>query len=683
RLPPSLWRAADIPLAAFTLGLISSRKFACPTFPLNSVKLTASPMEEDLVEVEPQAAAQSQSTQENLSAVEEVSKKSPSFMMTIANSLIRFYNLRKKERGQVGTTKKKSKKEQEQLELPCRLGCIVIPCCQCFNNIRCFLLFYCILILSQGIGFGLIDLSIDLFQQANHLKHVEYFLVTLTYDISSCLVVLYLSFYGGKKNIPRMITLSSFLVGFGSLLFAFPYFSGETYQADIKHSGCVEASVMVGYALGYTIGAPLTNDLKNDTFVKSRRRSWHQTWWLNYVIVTVISWSTLIPLSCFPASIQGTAKIKAAKLKKTHLDLLKDQEFGTGVKALFAAIWNLLKSPIFLFLALSRASESLVLIAGAELLPRYIENQFTLTPRDATTLTGIILIPGGAVGQLLGGVIASKLEMSCKALMRFTVITSVVSVSFLFFVFFVHCNSVPFAGINEDYAGTGKLGNLTAPCNSHCHCSSSVYSVICGRDDIGYFSPCYAGCAQSKTINDQEINYYNCSCIKDGLITSDDQGDSIDARSGTCDAKCYKLPLFLAFVLSTVVFSCFSGIPNILTIIRIVSEKYRSLALGLSYVFVRLFGTIPGPVVFKLVREVYCVFRDADRCGVTGKCWLYDKTKMVYLLVGLSLLSKAGTIIFTAIALGLFKYLSKEKEDFMSTTVRSLKVKKKKKRSKI
>lgn len=52
---------------------------------------------------------------------------------------------------------------------------------------------------------------------------------------------------------------------------------------------------------------------------------------------------------------------------------------------------------------------------------------------------------------------------------------------------------------------TGQLGNLTAPCNSHCKCSSSFYSTICGRDNIGYFSPCFAGCTQSKKLNDQQV----------------------------------------------------------------------------------------------------------------------------------------------------------------------------------
>uniref|UniRef100_A0A8C8WWD4 Solute carrier organic anion transporter family member 6A1 n=1 Tax=Panthera leo TaxID=9689 RepID=A0A8C8WWD4_PANLE len=346
--------------------------------------------------------------------------------------------------------RKKTREGKESLERPCGLGCIVIPSCQRFNNIQCFLVFFCILVVSQGIVFGLVDLSIDTFQKENHLGTSENLVLSLTYDISSCLIVLFISHYGGRGNIPRWIAFSSFLVGLGSLFFAFPYISDGRYQLSADPEGLMDASLILGYSLAYVIGAPLMKGAENNTF------------------------------------------------------------------------------PI----------------------------------------------------------------------------------------------------------RTGQLGNLTAPCNSHCRCSSSLYSAICGRDHIGYFSPCFAGCIQSKIIQDHKA-YYNCSCIQEGLTTADDQGDFIDARPGTCDAKCYKLPLFIAFIFSTILFSVFSGVPNTLAILRIVSDNQRSLALGLALVFLRIFGTIPGPIVFKMTADISCIFRETEYCGDKGNCWIYNKMKMAYLLVGI------------------------------------------------
>ncbi|XP_046945728.1 solute carrier organic anion transporter family member 6A1 [Lynx rufus] len=669
---------------------------------------------------------------------------------TVSSSLIKFHAFPQQGNDQAvarPALRKKTREGKESLERPCGLGCIVIPSCQRFNNIQCFLVFFCILVASQGIVFGLVDLSIDTFQKENHLGTSENLVLSLTYDISSCLIVLFISYYGGRGNIPRWIAFSSFLVGVGSLFFAFPYISDGHYQlsADpedtcqemkiIKtcrkaspsfqakyiasfilgqivqgiagmplyilgtvfidnsvatHSagiylGLMDASLILGYSLAYVIGAPLMKGTENSTFLISvedidDHHKWLRSWWIYFGFVSLTAWITLIPLSCFPHSVRGTAKIKAEKRKQLHPfdNKFKDKELGTSIKDLFANTWVLMKDPGFICLALTKASESLVLIGASEFLPIYIENQFVLTHTTATKIAGFVLLPGGALGQLLGGIIVSKLHMSCKALMRFTIVTSVISLVFFGFVIFVRCDTIPFAGINEDYDGTGQLGNLTAPCNSHCRCSSSLYSAICGRDHIGYFSPCFAGCIQSKIIQDDKT-YYNCSCIQEGLTTADDQGDFIDARPGTCDAKCYKLPLFIAFIFSTILFSVFSGIPNTLTILRIVSDNQRSLALGLAFVFLRIFGTIPGPIVFKMTADISCIFRETEYCGKKGNCWIYNKMKMAYLLVGICCICKVVTIFFTAIALCLCKYLPKDNSEILHMPVKNPTLKKKRK----
>ena len=114
---------------------------------------------------------------------------------------------------------------------------IVLVCNEYHGVLFCFLKCILLSFYILGIVFGLIDLSIDTFQKAYHLSNVENLLLSLTYDISSCLIVVFISYYGGKGNIPRWITFSSFLVGFGSLLFAFPYFSDGNYQSSINIEG--------------------------------------------------------------------------------------------------------------------------------------------------------------------------------------------------------------------------------------------------------------------------------------------------------------------------------------------------------------------------------------------------------------------------------------------------------------
>nr|XP_003404780.1 solute carrier organic anion transporter family member 6A1 [Loxodonta africana] len=598
------------------------------------------------------------------------------------------------------------RERDENLEGPCALGCIVSACCQRFNNIRFFMIFYCILLISQGMIFGLVDLSIDHFQKVYHLKATEILAPSLTYDISSCLVAILIAYYGGRGNRPRWIAVSSILVGMGSLLFSYPYLTGGDYQLKIEiedicqatkvigtcqdalpsfkskytsffifgqivqgiagiplyilgitflddsvdrySSGIYlalgEASTMTGYALGIAIGAPQVQTFVNSTSSTYTTENnggihWLWTWWIDFLLAAFIAWSTLIPLSCFPHSIPGTARLKAEKRKQPGWPdaRLEQLEFGTTIKDLFASVMILMKNQVFVCLALSRATENLLVIGVSEFLPKYIENQYELTPTVAATLAGLVLFPGGAIGQLLGGVIISKLEMSCKAIMRFVMATSTITLILLVFIVFVRCERVQFAGITENYEGS--------------YVEELTFKLIQVIGQIQFLWPLY----------------YNCSCITKGLSTQDDQGDFNDAESGKCDAKCYKLPLFIAFFFSTIVFAGFSGIPGTVAILRIVSEEQHSLALGVAFVILRIFGTIPGPLVFKMVGESSCTFRDTGICGSAGSCWIYNKTKMAYLLVGICFLCKGLTIFFTAVAFCIYSRPTKESTNTLSS----------------
>ncbi|XP_040841798.1 solute carrier organic anion transporter family member 6A1 [Ochotona curzoniae] len=632
-------------------------------------------------------------------------------------------------------------KEKSQDGEPCGLGCLVFPCFQRFNSIGCFMVVYCILVVAQGIVFGLVDLSSSNFERNYKLSTFEWIALISSYDVSSCLVAILISYYGGKGDRKKWTAFSSFWVGFGSIILGLPHLRGENNKSKLEvedicdmkkvidtcprsvsffqsryvslfiigqsiqgiaamplyilavtflydsvslHSsgiylGFGGAALILGYACGVAMGAPLVKTAENTTFGRrisdggdSQRLPWN--WWSSFLFASLLAWSTLIPLLCFPRNIAGTAKEKTENHEQSYiLDNLEDQEFGTSIKDLCAALWILMKNRVFIFLCLSKASESLVSIGASVFVPIYLEHQFVLTPNTANMIAGFILLPGGALGQLLGGVIASKLEMSCKALMRFVMVTSSVSIVTLVVLTFIHCDPVKFAGINEDYDGTGKLGDLRAPCNSHCKCSTALYHSVCGRDNVEYFSPCFAGCTTSKYLKKKKT-YYNCSCIKEGLTNPDQEGDFIDAVPGKCDVNCYKLPLFIALLFSSIIFSWCAGIPGTLCIFRVVPEKLCSLALGVSYTVRRILGSIPGPLVFKITGGISCTFRDTEHCKGIGHCWMYDKTEMAFQFIGISFICKLFTIFFTAVAFYGYKNVTKESTETLILPVRNIQV---------
>ncbi|KFW00550.1 Solute carrier organic anion transporter family member 4C1, partial [Eurypyga helias] len=88
---------------------------------------------------------------------------------------------------------------------------------------------------------------------------------------------------------------------------------------------------------------------------------------------------------------------------------------------------------------------------------------------------------------------------------------------------------------------------------------------------------------------------------------------------------------------------------------RCVPDKQRSFALGVQSVFLRLLGTIPGPILFGVAIDNSCTLWDVDECKTKGACWVYDNKRMAYLLMGISAACKIITIIFILMAVCLYK----------------------------
>lgn len=66
---------------------------------------------------------------------------------------------------------------------------------------------------------------------------------------------------------------------------------------------------------------------------------------------------------------------------------------------------------------------------------------------------GAILIPGAALGQILGGVLVSKFKMTCKNTMKFALLTSLIALMLSFVFVYASCENEPFAGVSESYNG--------------------------------------------------------------------------------------------------------------------------------------------------------------------------------------------------------------------------------------
>ncbi|KAM5330367.1 solute carrier organic anion transporter family member 4C1 isoform 1-T1 [Glossophaga mutica] len=421
---------------------------------------------------------------------------------------------------------------------------------------------------------------------------------------------------------------------------------------------------ILGPAIGYVLGGQLLTlyidvGLGQSTDITEDDPRWLGAWWIGFLMAWFFAWSLIVPFSCFPKHLPGTEKIQDGKTSQTHQSNSSlehtDENFGKKFKDFPAALKNLMKNTVFMCLVLSTSSEALITTGFATFLPKFIENQFGLSSSFAATLGGAILIPGAALGQILGGVLVSKFKMTCKNTMKFALLTSLIALMLNFVFVYASCENEPFAGVSVSYNGTGDLGNLTTPCNANCNCMRSRYYPVCGRDGVQYFSPCFAGCKNSVSERRREV-YYNCSCIEMKTeITPPGGSFGFEAKAGKCETRCTNLPIFLGIFFAAIVFTFMAGTPITVSILRCVNQRQRSLALGVQFMVLRLLGSIPGPIIFGVAIDSTCVLWDINECGIKGACWIYDNIKMAHMLVAISVTCKIITIFFNGLAVFLYK----------------------------
>lgn len=94
-------------------------------------------------------------------------------------------------------------------------------------------------IVSQGavnmcIVFGLVELSSSNFERNYKLSTFEWVALISSYDVSSCLVAILISYYGGKGDRKKWTAFSSFWVGFGSIILGLPHLRGENNKSKLE-----------------------------------------------------------------------------------------------------------------------------------------------------------------------------------------------------------------------------------------------------------------------------------------------------------------------------------------------------------------------------------------------------------------------------------------------------------------
>ena len=93
-----------------------------------------------------------------------------------------------------------------------------------------------------------------------------------------------------------------------------------------------------------------------------------------------------------------------------------------------------------------------------------------------------------------------------------------------------------------------------------------------------------------------------------------------------------------------------------------VADEQRSLALGVQSVLWRVFGTVPGPLLFGLLFDSACQYWQLE-CGRRGNCWVYDNKKLSYYALAFSASAALLAAVFAGLAWFTYPKHREEKEE--------------------
>jgi len=282
----------------------------------------------------------------------------------------------------------------------------------------------------------------------------------------------------------------------------------------------------------------------------------------------------------------------------------------------------------------------------AAFLPKIFISYFSISYSLAATITGAVTIFGAAFGQLAGGFIITKFKLSVKGIIKLNIFLTVASIAPLL-IFLVPCGNQEFAGFNTPYPEANKI-EFASNCYSNCSCQDKTFEPICGSDRITYYSPCHAGC-------DDNLNgvFNSCSCITNGSTAT----LGICSMTSNCIQGHYwslgGLFLFWAFC------SFATVSPSIQVAMRVVPFEQRTLAVSLQVLLIRLFGTLPGPVLFGFLIDGACLIND-KLCGLLGSCLILDNDTLRNKLFILSFSLKICSLILAVSVLFFHRPIKEE-----------------------
>nr|XP_061801127.1 solute carrier organic anion transporter family member 2B1-like [Nerophis lumbriciformis] len=366
---------------------------------------------------------------------------------------------------------------------------------------------------------------------------------------------------------------------------------------------------------------------------------WVGAWWLGFLVASCLLFLAALPYFFFPRNM--TPKVSSGHFndesesdKKLPSDIFQEVGLLRFLKSFPSMLCRTLRSPVYLLVVLAQVNLAAMVAGLATFMAKFIEKQFSQTADFSAVIIGGVCIPLAVLGTVLGGVLMRRWSLGVGAAGKFCAAAIALGLLCGFPLVFTGCPT-------QQIDGVFPPRREMPLCSSACRCSEDSFRPVCASDGVEFTSPCRAGCLAAETDGaDKVANFTDCRCVGGG-----GGGGGGSAAPGTCGGGCGRLLLpFVVMMAVTCFTASLSQTPSFVMILRTVSARDKSLAVGVQYMLFRVLAFMPCPVVYGSVIDTTCVLWDR-KCGEQTSCLYYNLDRFRHRFLGVQGLFMCGGLI--------------------------------------
>ncbi|OQV15418.1 Solute carrier organic anion transporter family member 4C1 [Hypsibius exemplaris] len=462
--------------------------------------------------------------------------------------------------------------------------------------------------------------------------------------------------------------VSHLMMGAGSttlMILGLPFIDDNSDKQNTPIYFAISFSARIfGPVLGFILGSYCNSiflDWTDPGFSQTDPR-WISAWYLGYLFTGMGLCIFALTMGCFPASIPRPAKKTTTDCQPTHKNpkpSIKQSEISLAESSEKAVTWQdlprnlkrLLVNGAFMCRACSQMLEGLVIAGYMSFLPKFIGQQFKVSPSEASLAGGVPSVLAVALGVVCGGFLIRRFRPEPRHIALGLTLAACLMSSTYYGVIGLGCEKTTIYGFGSDEQTRTEraqlaVRNASCPSAQSCGCPETEFRPVCHRaSGINYYSACHAGCRTALHFNGSK-RYHDCSCVTEVATSplesrSNSTKEVVDADQilvgGLCPKKCPNLYIFIA-VMFIALFA--TGLPlsgSFMVQYRIVDPDLKSLATGFSTLLMSAFGFLPGPILAGAIVDSTCKLWQVKSCGEKGFCLIYDTDDLrwkLHLVIG-------------------------------------------------